>query len=456
MKIQTQTALLFTILAAAVILLLNAVIYYAATRDTADDFKKRLELRTIVAAKIYFEKDTSSSAAYNEIREQYLEILPGEREYMFKATADTIRPDRMPPVPPSYLEQIKLAKGQTVYHRQGDQYFAGILYQAGSDTYYIIKSAVNVYGLQALKNLKRILLIAFIGKVVLVFTVGIYFSRKAFKPFRDIIARVKNIGVENLSLRLTEKRGRDEIGELSRTFNGMLDRLQTAFDIQNNFVSSASHELKTPLTAIIGEAEIVLAKERDAGTYRQTLEVILKEAEKLEAMTTALLSLAQSGFNNNREKYEPVRLDELLYEIRETIQRINPSSNLKLEMQDLPASMEGLVVMGNPQLLKLAISNVIMNACKYSSNQPVSIRISSNQQQLRLDVSDRGIGIPDAELKHVFVPFFRASNTGPYKGYGVGLPLALNIIRQHHGNISVASDEGKGTRVTILLPLAEC
>lgn len=235
----------------------------------------------------------------------------------------------------------------------------------------------------------------------------------------------------------------------------MLDRLQTAFDIQNNFVSSASHELKTPLTAIIGEAEIVLSKERDAGTYKQTLEVILKEAEKLEAMTTALLSLAQSGFNNNRENYEPVRLDELLYEIGETIQRINPESKLKLEMQELPASMEGLVVMGNPQLLKLAISNVIMNACKYSSNQPVGIKISSNQQQLRLDVSDSGIGIPDAELKHVFVPFFRASNTGPYKGYGVGLPLALNIIRQHHGNISVASDEGKGTRVTILLPLAE-
>lgn len=455
MKIQTQTALLFTILAAAVILLLNAVIYYAATRDTADDFKKRLELRTIVAAKINFEKDTSSSAAYNEIREQYLEILPGEREYMFRAIADTHQLGHMPPVPASYLQEIKQANGGTVYYRQGDIYFAGILYHTGNDTYYIIKSAVNLYGLQALKNLKRILLIAFIGKVVLVFTVGIYFSRKAFKPFRGVIARVKNIGVENLSLRLTEKKGRDEIAELSRTFNGMLDRLQTAFDIQNNFVSSASHELKTPLTAIIGEAEIVLSKERDAGTYKQTLEVILKEAEKLEAMTTALLSLAQSGFNNNRENYEPVRLDELLYEIGETIQRINPESKLKLEMQELPASMEGLVVMGNPQLLKLAISNVIMNACKYSSNQPVGIKISSNQQQLRLDVSDSGIGIPDAELKHVFVPFFRASNTGPYKGYGVGLPLALNIIRQHHGNISVASDEGKGTRVTILLPLAE-
>lgn len=454
MKIQTQTTLLFTILAAAVILLLNAVMYYAATRDTANDFKKRLELRTVVAAKIYFEKDTSSSAAYNELRQQYLEILPSEREYMFKASTDTQQAG-MPPVPASYLQQIKQAKGETVYYRQGDLYFAGILYPVGNEAYYIIKSAVNVYGLQALKNLKRILLIAFIGKVVLVFTVGIYFSRKAFKPFRDIIARVKNIGVENLSLRLTEKRGRDEIAELSRTFNGMLDRLQTAFDIQNNFVSSASHELKTPLTTIIGEAEIVLSKERESDAYRQTLEVILKEAEKLEAMTTALLSLAQSGFNNNRENYEPVRLDELLYEIRETIHRINPEGKLKLEMQDLPMSMEGLLVMGNPQLLKLAISNVIMNACKYSSNQPVGIKISSNQQQLRLDVSDSGIGIPDAELKHVFVPFFRASNTGPYKGYGVGLPLALNIIRQHHGNISVASDEGKGTRVTILLPLAE-
>lgn len=125
---------------------------------------------------------------------------------MFKASADTHQLGHMPPVPASYLQEIKQANGGTVYYRQGDIYFAGILYHTGNDTYYIIKSAVNLYGLQALKNLKRILLIAFIGKVVLVFTVGIYFSRKAFKPFRDIIARVKNIGVENLSLRLTEKK----------------------------------------------------------------------------------------------------------------------------------------------------------------------------------------------------------------------------------------------------------
>ncbi|RYF94331.1 MAG: HAMP domain-containing histidine kinase [Chitinophagaceae bacterium] len=454
MKIQTQTAILFTALAAAVILLLNAVIYYVATRDTSNDFKKRLELRVIVASKIHFENDTTSSVAYSELSEQYLEELPSEKEYFVKVNGanDSLS---IPPelhLPSSFFDQLRTAK-TTVYYNRNGVHYAGILHQSGKDTYMVIKSAVNMYGLQALKNLRQILFFAFLGKVVLVFTVSFFFSRKAFKPFRDIIARVKSIGVENLSLRLREKRGKDEISELSKTFNRMLDRLQTSFDIQNNFVSNASHELKTPLTAIIGEADIVLSKQRSPEEYRQALEVILKEAEKLEALTTALLSLAQSGFNKNKLNEVPVRMDELLFDIKETINRIDPENRIKLLLQDMPLDEDRLMVQGNPQLLKLAISNIILNACKYSNNQEVTVKLTCPGDQALIDITDIGIGIPHDDIQHVFVPFFRASNTGSFKGYGVGLPLSMNIIRQHSGNIKVDSEEGKGTVVTVWLPL---
>lgn len=456
MKIQTQTAILFTVLAAAVILLLNIIIYYVATRDTANDFKKRLELRVIVASKIHFEKDTTSSAAYTELRQQYLEVLPNEREYLVKI--DKQKDSLLIPaglrLPPSFFKEVRKAD-TTVYYNRDGVYYAGILHSSGTDDYIVVKSAVNLYGLQALKNLRQILLIALVGKIILVFTISFFFSRKAFKPVRDIIARVKSIGVENLSMRLEEKKGKDEIAELSKTFNRMLDRLQTSFDIQNNFVSNASHELKTPLTAIIGEADIVLSKERTPEEYKQALEVILKEAEKLEALTTALLNLAQSGFNRNKEGQVLLRLDELLFDIKTTINRIDPGNRIKLLLQDMPLDENRLMVHGNPQLLKLAISNIILNACKYSNNQDVEVKLTCPGKQAVVSISDIGIGIPPDDIQHVFVPFFRASNTGSFKGYGVGLPLSMNIIRQHNGNIKVASEEGKGTHVTVWLPLAK-
>ncbi|RYY55508.1 MAG: HAMP domain-containing protein [Chitinophagaceae bacterium] len=454
MKISTQTAVLFTGLAAAVILLLNAVIYYYANRDSANDFRKRLELRVVVASKINFEKDTSSSAAYNELRTQYLETLPDEKEYILQvdsATGLVSGTDQLHLHRNFYADILK--DSTTVFLHEGEVYYAGRHYTYNDREYIIIKSAINLYGVEGMKHLRQILFWAFIGKVTLVFVVSILFSRKAFKPFRDMIGKVNSIGVENLSLRLHEKDGKDEIAALAKTFNGMLDRLQTAFDIQNNFVSNASHELKTPLTTVIGEAEIALSKPRTAEEYRDTIQTMLAEAERLETLTSGLLGLAQSGFNHNQLKLEWIRLDELLYDIKVTINRIDPGNKVQLRFEDLPSDEDKLRLHGNYQLLKLAISNIMLNACKYSNNQEVSTSLRIYGNEVTIGITDIGIGIPQEDLKHVFVPFFRASNTSQFKGYGVGLPLSMNIIRQHNGNIRVDSVEGKGTTVTVTLPL---
>jgi signal transduction histidine kinase len=107
---------------------------------------------------------------------------------------------------------------------------------------------------------------------------------------------------------------------------------------------------------------------------------------------------------------------------------------------------------GNEQLLHLAISNIVNNACKYSDYQPVSISIGTSEHSIVIVIKDTGIGIPDDELKYIYDPFFRASNTKNYEGYGIGLPLTNNIVRLHDGEIKVSSRVGEGTTVQLTFP----
>jgi signal transduction histidine kinase len=232
----------------------------------------------------------------------------------------------------------------------------------------------------------------------------------------------------------------------------MLDRLETAFETQNNFVSNASHELGTPLTAIIGEAELALNKRRPEDEYRQSLQVILHEAERLEHITKSLLNLAQTGFDGKKQSLERIRTDELIFTVKETIDKINPENRVEIDYTMLPEEEDKLVVLGNVQLLQLALSNIVQNACKYSDNRPASIALAATDKNNVIIIKDTGIGIPSQDLPFIYDPFFRASNTDGYKGYGIGLPLARNIIRLHGGNIIVNSQQHLGTEIRITLP----
>ena len=119
----------------------------------------------------------------------------------------------------------------------------------------------------------------------------------------------------------------------------------------------------------------------------------------------------------------------------------------------MPDNPEQLKIKGNEQLLHLALINLISNACKYSNNKPVVFSIGTSGKNVILAIKDIGIGIPESELKFIYDPFFRASNASEFEGYGIGLPLARNIVRLHAGEITVISKEKEGTTVQILLPL---
>lgn len=453
MKIQTKTAILFTTLTATIILLLGSVVYILLSRFVATDFYKRLEIRAIVAAKVKLEQDETSVFAYNDIRKAHLEVLEGEREYSLLANnVDGFRKQHPDIHLPEQFYTDAVNNG-TANYKIHDTYYTGVYYADNQGNFIMILSARNEQLSTTLKELRYFFTGAFFVSIIIVYTTGIFFSRQTFAPVRSIIKQVKSITAENLSVQLAEKKGKDEIAELAHTFNEMLYRLRAAFETQQNFVSNASHEFRTPITTILGETDIALTGIRTEAELRTALQTILQETEKLKHITDSLLSMAQTGYNGKRQEWADCRMDELLLEVKQQVNNINNESNVHLCLDELPDNEEDIITEGSGSLLKLALTNIVLNACKYSDNKPVDIRLTSDGKMIQVFVEDKGIGVPADEIQHLFVPFYRASNAEKYSGYGIGLPLSMNIIRLHNGTIKVLSEVNAGTRIIVELPV---
>lgn len=455
MTIQQKTALTFTGIAATILLAISCIAYFFMNMFAFQDYYKRLEIRGIITAKARLaHHQVGVGTLYSDIREQHLEPLSGEREFFFPADSLStfVRANLIKGLSPSFYNL--LATHQSANERIGNHFYTGFYYfDANATPYVIVIGAENEDRIRYIRKLRLVLVICCVGGIILSYTSAIYFSRHAFKPVREIIDKVKTIGAENLNQRVEDSKADDEISELASTFNEMLSRLETAFETQNNFVSNASHEFRTPLTAIYGEAEVALMRPRGSDEYRLALEAILQEAGKLQQLTDSLLNLAQTGFDGKKQNLEKIQLDDLLFDVKNTINKIIPQNNVQIELGACPDNMTRPAVMGNYRLLKLGLSNVIENACKYSDNKPVRVSLTVAGRTASIRVRDEGIGIPREELKYIYDPFFRASNTGRYEGYGIGLPLTRNIFRLHKGSILVDADAGKGTTVSLSLPL---
>lgn len=450
MKLQSKITLLFFAISTVGLLVMNAAIFYFVSEFNFEDFFKRLEARVRFAAQIKIHPD-GRTAVYQDAKTRNLEKLEGERDFVVKMNADGSFKKPLH-LPAEFYTAI--LSGSKARYNYENHFYAGALFVTPYGKYVVIAEAVDPYGFKELHELRKILIIIFIISLILSYIVGYIFSHYTTKPIRRLIKSVKNITANNLHMRVEESGGKDEIAELVSTFNNMLNRLETAFETQNNFVSNASHELRTPLSIISGETELLLAKKGLDAEAIANAKTILLEAEKLENILTSLLGLAQSGFDGKKQNWQLIRVDELVITVAESVRKIAQECVIDIDFSALPEEDSQLQTEGNINLLHLAISNIVMNACKYSSNQPVLLKIASQKGTIIITVIDRGIGIPKQEQRHVFEPFFRASNTGKFAGYGIGLPLTLNIIKLHKGAINIVSEELQGTEMQILLPVS--
>ncbi|WP_394674942.1 sensor histidine kinase [uncultured Chryseobacterium sp.] len=449
---QTKTMVLLMMVFTAIILLFSGLVYFSIVNFSHQRFYELLKIRTATIIQIEKGKEHLDLPENHILNRLNDEELPMERDYVFAVPSDsnfrTISQEVH--IPSSFFKNI-VKQGEANYNDK-EFYYIGQTFRYGSKDYIAIASAKNHYVVYYLGFLKRTLITCIVLSLFFSMIFSFYLSKTLFKPILKITGKVKEISSENLHLRLEPQPDNKELNELVDTFNDMLNRIETSFETQNHLIGNVSHELRTPLTSIMGEADVALSITRTAGEYRETLGIILDEAEKLDRKIKALLMIAQTGFDGKIQKMDKVRMDQLLWDVIETLRKIDARNNIFLDISMLPDNPKKLKVQGNEQLLHLAVANIISNGCKYSDFQQVKVALGATDNDVYLIVKDNGIGIPQQEMNKIYDPFFRASNTDNYEGYGIGLPLARNIVRMHHGELVVTSHENHGTTVQMRFP----
>lgn len=452
MQIRTRLTLQFSLLVTAIILLSFYLIYFFTQRDSARDFQNRLRGRAITAAILKIKIDQVDSSLLKIIDQAKQDNLHSENISVYDSAGkeiytnnDTIHFNASPHL----LNEIR-TRGE-IYYQEGSLDVIGFLFPVPDKEtdYVVIAGAVDLEGSQRLSSLKALLTFLFLGMVAIVATSGWIYAGRALRPIKKIMKEVQSISTIDLSRRLADSDHPDEIGKLAGIFNSLLIRIENAFNLQKTFVTNVSHELKNPLTKITSQLEVTLLKERTNPEYKETVESVLEDIRELNQLSTSLLDLASLNQDAQTFTMSRLRLDEILWEVRDAILLIDPHYTVDITLPQMPEDANQLYVTGNPYLLKTAFQNLIENACKFSENSKCMVSLLCNKEVLQVRVQDNGPGIQKKDLQNVFQPFFRTNNTARVKGYGIGLPLTLKIVAIHNGTIDIDSTPGESTIIIV-------
>ena len=454
MKIRTKLTWQNTGVTAAVFLFCMCLIYLLSEQARSRTFFHDLKSEALTKAHLYLQNQvdaqTMQSIYLNNrkfINEVEVAVYTTDFRMLYHDAiqSDIIKEDR------NMINDILRRKEIEFYI--GRYQGIGMLYSFGGKEYIVTAAAYDGYGYNNLYELQQTLLILFVVGLTLLFLAGYFLARASLKPIRDIVKEAESITAQHIHKRLPVKNEKDELGELSTTFNALLERLEISFNSQKMFVSNVSHEMRTPLAALMAELDLALQKERTGEQYRQAMQNVLQDARRMNKLIDGLLNLAKADYQKEQIKMQEIRLDELLLDVREFILRAHPEYHIDLLFEQEEADDDRLItVRGNLYLLNIAFSNLIENNCKYSDNKSSFIQISYWDKHTVIRLSDSGIGMSDTDKAHLFTLFYRGTQENVTEGHGIGMALSQKIIHLHQGTISVHSEEGKGTTFVVELP----
>lgn len=458
MPVKLRITLLFTLIVFIILTLVCGTVYYFSYTERLDNIRTRLANRAITLARLLGQSqvfdqqlirkiDSSTMLAMKDKTFQAYDYLNNKIYSYSDALKDTLKIDA------ATLDDARV-RG-TIYFKIGNKEAVAYHYANAHSRLVAVTAAYDEDGKNKIRQLSNILWFSFCAGIIITFGGGYFFSDRLLKPVRKIADDINEISAQNLARRIGTGHVKDEWYYLSETLNRLLNRLQDSFETQRRFVSNASHELSTPLTAISSQLEVSLQKDRNAQQYRSIMESVYQDVRNLSKLTQTLLEFAQASGNPGGLSIQPVRIDEILMSLPAEMKKSNHEYIVVLLFDDMPAEEQPLIVFGNAELLFTAIKNIVSNACKYSDNHKAIIRLKTQPQEITIFIEDKGIGIAETELQNIFQPFYRVNNTAPQSGFGLGLSLAYRIIKLHKGNITVTSTEGQGSLFMITLPVAK-
>lgn len=288
----------------------------------------------------------------------------------------------------------------------------------------------------------KLSMIDFIG-IFCAFLIGRYISWRMLQPVEAIRSAAERITIEDLSQRIDTDGPDDEMKELTVTFNSMIDRLENSFQRQNQFVSDASHELRTPISVIQGYANLINRwGKSDPAILQEAIDSILSETEHMSALIRKLLFLAKGDQNRMLVQKQVLVLNEVASEVVKELEVLKVNRKVSLE-EDGQAE-----IWGDPDLIKQLLWIYVENALKYTQDGDlITLRVWKDKKYAYVSVRDHGAGIAKEHLPKIFDRFYRVdqSRNKGISGTGLGLSIAKWIVDSHFGKITVESTEGEGT-----------
>ena len=449
MKITTKINLLTTAWMLCILILINFVVFLLFMKTTVNMEEDMLFQKAGDIVKDYntIQSFTSMKGELEDYltEHSYIRIMDQKNKLIYEVTNDKLLSKKMK----GQSTLIKQTKTHLISTEHGEEevLIVRVPFNNGNKT---LEIGERLRGLEARKEMLRaILIICTILAALLSLLGGRWLANMIMRPIANMIKTMEEIEKSGVPKTITvQNKTKDELQTLARTFNRMINRLLINMERQKQFVSDASHELKTPLTVIKSYANLLRRHGIENNEMaEEALKAIHSEATRIQKMTETFLELATLEKENVLEINE-VNLVNLCKDILKQLKDVY-KREITLHYEGIP-----IIIRADELKIKQVIIILLDNAIKYS-NDRIEVFLKKDQHHAIIDIKDYGIGIPKEEIDNIFERFYRVDKARSREtgGSGLGLHIAKSIIKLHKGDIKIISKEGSGTNVELLLPI---
>ncbi|MCW3160227.1 sensor histidine kinase [Chryseobacterium oryctis] len=431
-KITLSLSITFSLLLGIVMI----VIYMSFNDFRRDEFKERFRQRLeftshFIAKSKNFEEEASvffNENADNILLNEKILIFNDQKELIYS----TIK-DRNVIWDNSLLKELDEKK--IIYSEKTVPEIYAALKTINGENYYILTSAFDTNGTSKLIYLKYLLIAAYVMSTLLIAFFSYSFMGKFLRPLEDLNKEISEVTAHKLTTQVPVRNSNDEINVLAQSFNTMIARLDDVFQSQKDFTASASHEIRTPITRMAFQLENLIKLEQHSPETLSSLKQIQKDVYQLSDLTNSLLLLTKFDKENIQSIYEEVRIDEVIFESFETVEKSYPQLKMDFLISENTSENALLTINGIQSLLDIVFINLFKNAAIYSDDNEVNVLITETDENLVIDVVSHGNTIPEEEQTKLFEAFMRGNNSQNISGSGLGLRIVKRILEYHDAQI---------------------
>jgi len=464
-----RLAWIYTLSAFCILMVCALSLYWIFTSRLEQENYRFLVNNILILSKILETQATSTEHARREALREEVILEPAIYHYYVRMVDDTGQTFMETP---GMSKLIPAAEFSTIVpERPGDyptKYWMTFVKHDHKKNFLLINASVDKntlagknWGIQIAMDIssereiiidyRRGLLIVLLLGVICSAGLGVIVTRRGLQPLRDMTYSAQQITIARLKDRLDPSSWPCELSALAMAFNNMLDRIEEGFTRLSQFSGDLAHELRTPITNLMGEAEIALSRQRSNDEYREVLESSTEELSRMSLMIENLLFLARAENPRAAVTFSTVNIENIMKDVCDFYEAAAEEKQVKLLYQG------DAIVTADALMLRRAVSNLVANALKYSQpSSHIQLVTIKKDKQVSIAVVDEGPGIPSEHLPHIFDRFYRVDSARSQStgGTGLGLAIVKFIMDLHKGHVIIDSEMGKGTVVTLLFKTA--